>query len=136
MKIDWEVVMFLLVALAMVGLACLIFFVGVSQAFSCLTMDVRPEHVVGNYDGDTFTVSLGALGEIIVRVEGIDTPERNKKQPGWKDAKEFTHQWLMAAPFRLSTCFALTLGRIVGTPSRNGETLAQALRSAGHEKPH
>ncbi len=135
-KIDWEVVLALAVLSALIALAVLVFFVGISNAETCLTLDVQPNQVLGNYDGDTFTISLGALGHAIVRVEGVDTPERNKKQAGWKEAKEFTAQWLAAGPFQLNTCLVLTLGRIVGNPSRDGITLASALLAAGHVKPH
>ena len=107
-----------------------------AHAETCITLDVQPSHILGNYDGDTFTLSLGALGQAIIRVEGVDTPERNKKQPGWKEAKDFTAAWLAQGPFKMNTCFVLTLGRIVASPSRNGETLASALIAAGHVKPH
>ena len=136
MKYDWELVLAVAVLAALIALAIMIFFVGISNAQTCLTMTVKPEQVLGNYDGDTFTLSLGALGHAIVRVEGVDTPERNKKQAGWKEAKEFTAQWLAQGPFQLNTCFLLTLGRIVGSPSRDGTTLASALIAAGHVKPH
>lgn len=104
------------------------------QAESCLTVDLQPSDVINNYDGDTYTVSMGPLGLWRIREEGIDTPERNKKQPGWQEAQEFTRNWLEAGPFQLKTCFQLTLGRMVGSASRNGETLADALKQAGHEK--
>ena len=136
MKYDWELVLAVAVLAALIALAIMIFFIGISNAQTCLTMTVKPEQVLGNYDGDTFTLSLGALGHAIVRVEGVDTPERNKKQAGWKEAKEFTAQWLAQGPFQLNTCFLLTLGRIVGSPSRDGTTLASALIAAGHVKPH
>lgn len=136
MKIDWEVVLALAVLAALIALAVLVFFVGISNADTCLNMTVKPEQVLGNYDGDTFTISLGAFGTAIVRVQDVDTPERTKKQPGWKEAKEFTAQWLAQGPFQLNTCFLLTLGRIVGSPSRDGTTLAAALIAAGHVKPH
>lgn len=109
--------------------------VGSAHAKTCLSMDVQPSQVLGNYDGDTFTVSFGGLGNANIRVEGIDTPERNKKQPGWKEAKEFTAAWLARGPFKLNTCLVLTLGRIAASPSRDGVTLADALRTAGHAKP-
>lgn len=105
------------------------------QAATCLTIDLQPTDVINNYDGDTYTVSMGPLGFWHIREEGIDTPERNKKQPGWREAKEFTRNWLAAGPFQLHTCFVLTLGRVVGSSSRNGETLAHALKQAGHIKP-
>ncbi len=136
MKCDWELVLAVAVLAALIALAIMIFFVGISNAQTCLTMTVKPEQVLGNYDGDTFTISLGALGQAIVRVEGVDTPERTKRQAGWKEAKDFTARWLAQGPFQLNTCFILTLGRIVGSPSRGGITLASALTAAGHVKPH
>ena len=126
-------------AIGMVGVSLLLIILAVlfsysARAETCLTMIVQPEQVLGNFDGDTFTVSLGALGDMKVRVQGIDTPERTKKQPGWEEAKTFTEHWLMAGPFDLLTCFEMTFGRVVGTPSRNGGTLAEALILAGHAK--
>lgn len=108
--------------------------VGSAHARTCLSMDVQPSQVIGNYDGDTFTLSLGAFGDVNIRVEGIDTPERSKKQAGWQEAKDFTAAWLAQGPFSLNTCLVLTLGRIVASPSRGGVTLADALRTAGHAK--
>lgn len=134
MRIDWELVLAVATVILMLTLALTVFAIGVSRAGSCLTMDVAPQQVLGNYDGDTFTVSLGALGNMIVRVEGVDTPERNKKQPKWEEAKNFTAEWLAKGPFKLSTCFTFTLGRVVGNPSRNGRTLAQDLIAAGLTK--
>lgn len=135
MKLDWEVLLLVLTVMFLVFLAVLIFLVGISDAATCMIMDIQPSQVIGNYDGDTFTLSLGAFGSVNVRVEGVDTPERNKKQPGWKEAKDFTAAWLAQGPFKLTTCFGLTLGRIVASPSRDGTTLAAALRAAGHAKP-
>lgn len=126
-------------AIGMVGVSLLLIILAVlfsysARAETCLTMTVHPEQVLGNFDGDTFTVSLGALGDMKVRVQGVDTPERTKHQPGWEEAKTFTEEWLKAGPFDLWTCFTLTFGRVVGVPSRNGETLAEALILAGHAK--
>lgn len=105
-----------------------------ARAAVCMDLDLKPADVLYNYDGDTYTITLGPLGMWHIREEGIDTPERNRKQPGWREAKDFTWAWLYAGPFQLRTCFDLTLGRVVGTSSRNGKTLADALRVAGHIK--
>jgi len=105
-----------------------------SHAATCLTVDLEPKHVLYNYDGDTYAINLDPFGIWHIREDGIDTPERNKKQPGWQEAKDFTWAWLYAGPFQLKTCFDLTLGRVVGSSSRNGATLADALKRAGHEK--
>lgn len=103
---------------------------------TCLTTTVQPHQVLGNFDGDTFAISLGALGAASIRVQDIDTPERTKKQPGWEAAKNFTAKWLAAGPFELATCFDLTFGRVVGVASRGGQTLAEALRDAGFDQDH
>ncbi len=126
-------------AIVMVAITVLMLMLAVllarsARAETCMSMTVQPSQVVGNYDGDTFTVSLGALGDMIVRVQGIDTPERNKKQPGWEEAKQFTQEWLAAGPFDLWTCFAFTFGRVVAVASRDGVTLAAALEAAGYAK--
>lgn len=124
-----------MIALCMMALVVFGLVVYSAHSATCLTLEVQPSQVLGNYDGDTFAVSLGALGIASIRVEGVDTPERNKKQPGWEAARAFTAAWLARGPFRLSTCFEMTFGRLVGTPSRDGETLAAALTKAGHVKP-
>jgi len=105
-----------------------------ARANICMTVDLEPKDVLYNYDGDTYTITLGPIGIWHIREDGIDTPERTRKQPGWREAKDFTWAWLYAGPFQLHTCFDLTLGRVVGRSSRDGVTLAQALRQAGYEK--
>lgn len=134
MKSDWDTLLAALITMGIVFFLT-VFTAARVHASTCMTLDVQPDQVLGNYDGDTFTLSLGALGEVRIRVEGVDTPERTKKQAGWKEAKDFTAQWLAQGPFKLTTCFGLTLGRIVASPSRDGTTLAAALRAAGHAKP-
>ncbi len=42
-----------------------------------------------NYDGDTITTSQDTK----IRLLGVDTPEIKKKQPGSKEAKQFTGQF-------------------------------------------
>lgn len=130
-SVDWELLLAVLTVMMLVLLALTVFVVGFAYSTSCMTMDVEPSQVLSNYDGDTFTLSLGALGSMKVRVEGVDTPEITKKQPRAEEAKLFTQQWLAKGPFKLNTCFKLTLGRVVGNPSRNGRTLAQDLIAAG-----
>lgn len=134
MKSDWDILLAALITMGIVFFLT-VFLSARVHASTCMTLDVQPDQVLGNYDGDTFTLSLGALGEVRIRVEGVDTPERTKKQAGWKEAKDFTAQWLAQGPFKLQTCFVLTLGRLVAIPSRDGSTLADALIAAGHVKP-
>lgn len=129
-----ELALMVFVAIAL----CMLFLVLMASwafAETCLTVDLKPSDVLYNYDGDTYTILMGPLGIWNIREDGIDTPERNKRQPGWEAAKDFTWAWLYAGPFKLKTCFTLTLGRLVGTSSRNGETLGDALRREGHYKP-
>lgn len=134
MRIDWESLLGALAVMLLMLLVVMALVPGLVRAETCMNMTVQPDQVIGNYDGDTFTVSLGALGEMIVRVQDIDTPERNKKQPGWEEAKQFTQEWLAAGPFDLWTCFAFTFGRVVAVASRDGVTLAAALEAAGYAK--
>lgn len=135
MKPDWDIVLALTVSVIFLCVGVWIIVLGIAHAETCMTLDVQPSQILDIYDGDTFTMSLGALGQVHIRIEGVDTPERNKKQVGWDTAREFTRQWLAQGPFKLSTCFVMTLGRFVGSPSRNGTTLASALIAAGHVKP-
>jgi len=134
MRIDWESLLVALAVMLLMLLVVMALVPGLVRAETCMNMTVQPDQVIGNYDGDTFTVSLGALGEMIVRVQDIDTPERNKKQPGWEEAEQFTQEWLAAGPFDLWTCFAFTFGRVVAVASRDGVTLAAALEAAGYAK--
>lgn len=107
------------------------------HAAGCLSIDVPPQAVLGNHDGDTFAVfSVVPGGVIKYRVEGVNTPEMSKKkgvpdEPGAPEAKEFTRQWLAAGIFQLSTCGKPTLDRIVAKVARNGLTLADALKREG-----
>lgn len=104
------------------------------HAAGCLSIDVPPQAVLNNHDGDTFTVFAFAPGGVVkVRVEGVDTPEL--KEPKGDLAQEFTRQWLARDVFQLSTCGKPTLDRIVAKVSRNGRTLAQDLIDTGLAKP-
>lgn len=101
-----------------------------ARAAGCLSIDVPPQAVINQPDGDTFHLFAFQPGGVVkVRVEGVNTPERN--EPGWADAKEFTRTWLGAGSFQLSTCGKATLDRIVAKVSRQGHTLADALKAAG-----
>lgn len=125
------------VTLAMlVLLTVMVFIVGVSSAASCLSVDVPPGAVVSQYDGDTFEVfTFGSPDKVSIRVQGVDTPERKTKEPGWEAAREFTRQWLAKGPFRVDTCGKRSFERIVAEVMRDGESLADALRKEGLVKP-
>ncbi len=137
MKIDWDIVLLCVCFILLFVLAMFIFFAGISNAAACLEIDVPPGAVIAQYDGDTFELfSPIPPGNMPIRVQGIDTPERRGKQPGWEEAREFTRKWLASGPFHLSTCGARSFERTVAVISRNGQTLADALAAAGHAKPH
>lgn len=129
--------LFLALAVMMLALLATLAMVLSSHAAACLSIDVPPQAVLGNHDGDTFQVfSMQPGGLVKIRVEGVDTPEisRQKNQPdelGAQDAKEFTRQWLAKGVFQLSTCGKPTLDRIVAKVSRDGHTLAQDLAAVG-----
>lgn len=81
---DW--LDFLLFVACMVALAILLVVVKAS-AGGCLTIQVPPQAVLGNYDGDTFTLfSVQPGGAIKYRVQGVNTPEMTKKEPGAEEA--------------------------------------------------
>lgn len=128
-----------MILMLMVVLFTLLLFAGVrTYAASCLTIDVPPQAVLEVLDGDTFTVfNLLPPGYVRIRVEGVNTPEISRKkgvpdEPGAQEARSFTSGWLAKGPFQLSTCGKHTFERIVGTVSRDKQTLASALRLAGH----
>lgn len=123
------VVLVIMMLLLLAGLLT----VNAVHAAACLSIDVPPQAVLNNHDGDTFAIFAFAPGGVVkVRVEGVDTPEL--KEPKGDLAKEFTHQWLAKGPFQLSTCGKPTLDRIVAKVSRNGRTLAQDLIDVGLSK--
>ena len=129
-----DLAMLLLVAVAILGLFILPLSIPIrGHAASSLTIDVPPQAVLRVKDGDTFAVfNLLPPGEVSIRVEGANTPERN--EPGYQEAKQFTAAWLSKGTFQLSTKGKYTYERIVGTVSRNGTTLTDALKAAGHSK--
>lgn len=139
MKRFEEWIDFALFIACMVALAILLIVVKAS-AGGCLTIEVPPQAVLGNHDGDTFTLfSVQPGGVIKYRVEGVNTPERSKKkgepdEPGAQEAKDFTRYWLSKGPFTLETCGKATLDRVVARVSRNGRALAQDLIAAGLAK--
>lgn len=132
---DWEVILAGAIVILLTILVLWVFALGVARAGGCLSMEVPSQAVLHNYDGDTFTVfSMQPGGSVKIRVEGVDTPEITKKEPGSIEAKEFTRQWLSKGAFQLETCGKATLDRIVAKVSRNGRTLAQDLIAAGLTK--
>lgn len=122
----------LLIALVIMMLILLagLLTVNAVHAAGCLSIDVPPQAVINQPDGDTFHLFAFQPGGVVkIRVEGVNTPERN--EPRWAEAKEFTRQWLAKGPFHVDTCGKPTLDRIVAKVSRDGHTLADDLRSDG-----
>lgn len=134
-KIDWELVLAVGTVILMAVLVVTVFIAGIAHAEGCLKIDVPPGAVISQYDGDTFRIfTFGPGAGVDIRVQDIDTPERTTHQEGWQHARDFTSAWLSAGPFTVETCGKRTFNRIVAVISRNGETLAEALREAGLEK--
>jgi len=134
-KIDWEYLLTILTIMMLVLLTVTVFIVGVARSASCLSIEVPPEAVVSQYDGDTFDVfTFGSPSSVRIRVQGVDTPERKGQQPGWEAAREFTRQWLAKGPFHINTCGKRTFERIEGDVTRGSDRLADALIAAGHGK--
>lgn len=134
MSIDVEIVLIVMVLVALGLLVVLVFMVPfTAHADACLIIDVPPQAVIGQPDGDTFHVFTFAPGGMVkIRVKDIDTPERG--QPNFEEARAFTRKWLASGPFQVSTCGAPTFDRIVAVVERQDETLAQALKRAGFQK--
>lgn len=129
--VNLEFSMLILICLFMIALSVMAAVLTAKvHAGACLTIDVPPGAVINQPDGDTFHVFAFQPGGVVkIRVEGVNTPERN--HPGWAEAKAFTSAWLAKGPFVIKTCGRPTIDRIVGTVERNGRTLAQDLIDAG-----
>lgn len=127
-----DIAIFALIVLCLIGLSIMAAIIPFkAHAAACLSIDVPPQVVVGQPDGDTFHVfSFQPGGVIKIRVQGVNTPELNAH--GWAEAKAFTKEWLAKGVFRVNTCGRPTLDRIVATVERNGRTLAQDLIAAGY----
>lgn len=120
----------LAIMMALVVMVGVLIIADSARAAACLSIDVTPQAVINQPDGDTFHLFAFQPGGVVkIRVEGVNTPERN--EPGWADAKEFTRTWLAKGPFHVATCGKPTLDRIVAKVDRNGRALAQDLKDAG-----
>lgn len=126
-----DLLLFIIIALCMIGLSIMAALIPFkAHAGGCLFIDIPPGAVINQPDGDTFHVFAFQPGGVVkIRVEGVNTPERN--QPGWAEAKAFTKAWLAKGPFRVTTCGKPTIDRIVGEVERDGRTLAHDLIDAG-----
>ena len=141
---DWlsiDLFIFAIIVLCMIGLSIMAALIPFKvHAAACLTIDVPPQAVLHNNDGDTFTLfTLAPGGKQNFRVQGVDTPELSRKkgvpdEPGAVEAKAFTKAWLSAGTFRLTDCGKKTLDRNEAQVERNGKTLGDALRQAGYAK--
>ncbi len=101
-----------------------------ARAGACLSIDVPPQAVIGQPDGDTLHVFSFIPGGVVkIRVQGVNTPERT--EPKFAEAKEFTRDWLKRGVFQVTTCGKPTFDRIEAIVERNGQTLAEALTQAG-----
>lgn len=101
----------------------------------CTTLQLDPSWVLRVKDGDTFVVrNAGITNSEDVRVCCINTPER--KQPRAEEATGFTTDWLKAGPFVLEACKRDSFGRLLGTVTRDGQDLADALLEAGLAVPY
>lgn len=101
----------------------------------CVAMQVTPGHVSRVLDGDTFALyHVGTPPEERVRILGVNTPERG--QPGAAEATAFTKDWLARGPFDLTACKRDSFGRLLGSVTRNGESVAGELIDRGLGKPY
>lgn len=104
-------------------------------SFFCATLQLDPSWVLRVKDGDTFVLrNAGITATETVRICCVDTPE--KRTPGADEATAFTTQWLQTGPFTLDACTRDSFGRLLGTVTRDGQNLADALLDAGHAVPY
>ena len=94
------------------------------------TIIIPPQQVKRVIDGDTFAVyAFNVEGEEIIRVLGVDTPER--KQDGYLIAKTFTEQWLQLGSISITVAKHDGFGRYLAKVSREDEFLDVMLISSG-----
>lgn len=124
-----------MVRIAVLPLLFLSLFVSHSRAgVACLTLSIEPEHVKRIVDGDTFTLyTVDVRTEEFVRVIPIDTPERG--QPGYREAAQFTADWLKVGRFDMTACKRDSFGRLLADLSRDGVHLGDELVKAGLAVP-
>lgn len=104
-------------------------------ALYCATLQLDPTWVLRVKDGDTFVIrNAGITTFEEVRVCCVDTPE--KKEPGFDEATVFTSRWIEEGPFTLEVCKRDNFGRLLGTVTRQGLDLADALLEAGLAVPY
>jgi micrococcal nuclease len=104
---------------------------------SCLSVKIDPAAISRVIDGDTVELyTIGVPNRERVRVLGINTPEKN--QPLYREATEFTREWLAKAPTTLeASCSRDSFGRLLGTFYReDGAELGQELIGAGLAVPY
>lgn len=99
---------------------------------------VEPGRVV---DGDTFDAKISlAPGHVWykrIRILGVDTPElEGATKPAALAAKAFAETWLRRGEVTIAACKEDSFGRLLGDVTRDGESLAQQLITAGHGKPY
>lgn len=134
---NWVSIDLAILALLVIGVLGLLLVAAVVHAeelptcASIKAVTVDPRAIVKQPDGDTFHVFTFDVPNVVkIRVMDAETPERG--EVGFEEAKEFTREWLHRGPFRAVTCGKQTLDRIVYMIVRDGETLADALKAAGH----
>lgn len=130
-EISIDLAIFTLIVLCLIGLAIMAALLPLkAHAGGCLSIEVPPQAVIGQPDGDTFHIFTFAPGGMVkIRVKGVDTPERD--QPKFSAATTFTRTWLSRGPFKVMTCGTPTFDRVEAIVERDGQTLAHALIAAG-----
>lgn len=96
----------------------------------CLTLTLTPGHVQRIVDGDTFVLyHVGTPPYERIRLLGVDADER--ATPNGIEATLFVEEWLEGGDWSLVTCARDSFGRLLGTVTRDGESLADLLIGAG-----
>lgn len=81
-------------------------------------------------DGDTFKLRVDGREEEIIRLHGIDAPERD--QPHGSDATAALSDWIASRQVTVQVEDTDNYGRLVGTVFVDDENINLAMVSAGH----
>jgi|DEB0MinimDraft_3_1074331.scaffolds.fasta_scaffold17805_4 micrococcal nuclease len=98
-----------------------------------LTITIPVQQTKRVIDGDTFAVyAFNVEGEEIIRVLGVDTPER--KELGFLEAKAFTEQWLSQGSYQVHVEKHDGFGRYLAKVTRGEDSLDKAIITHGMGK--
>lgn len=91
----------------------------------------RPYRTVDRiYDGDTIRVKRRLYGTRIIRLAGVDTPER--REPGYGYAKQLTKKLLYDKKVTIQPIKRDVYGRLVAKVFHRGRSISRILQRKGY----